>query len=234
MTPNPSWPEITLRLVLTLLAGGLIGINREEHGRSAGLRTTMLVCLAASLSMIQANLLLDMEGKSPSSFVVMDLMRLPLGILSGIGFIGAGAILRKDSIATGVTTAATLWFATMLGLCLGGGQLALGITALVLALGILWGLKALESQLHKAVSGTLTIVTDENTLQEEDISTQVALEGGRISKWIAASSSTQAHIQEQTCNIKWERQKEAPILPPFLKTLAALPGVIRVDWKTAG
>jgi putative Mg2+ transporter-C (MgtC) family protein len=56
-----------------------------------------------------------------------DLMRLPLGILIGVGFIGGGAILRRDDIVVGVTTAATLWLVTVIGLCLGGGQLALGL-----------------------------------------------------------------------------------------------------------
>jgi putative Mg2+ transporter-C (MgtC) family protein len=93
----------------------LIGINRSEHGHAAGLRTTLLVCLAASLSMLQVNLLLPMTGKTSSSFAVMDLMRLPLGILSGMGFIGAGAIVRKDNFVHGLTTAATLWFVTGLG-----------------------------------------------------------------------------------------------------------------------
>jgi putative Mg2+ transporter-C (MgtC) family protein len=70
----------------------------------AGLRTTLLVCLAASVAMIQTNLLLMTVGKTQDSFVVMDIMRLPLGILSGMGFIGAGAIVRRDNIVLGVTT----------------------------------------------------------------------------------------------------------------------------------
>jgi putative Mg2+ transporter-C (MgtC) family protein len=69
------WPEIALRLALTVVAGALIGLNRSEHGHSAGLRTTLLVCLAASVSMIQVNLLLPIGGKSPDSFAVLDLMR---------------------------------------------------------------------------------------------------------------------------------------------------------------
>jgi putative Mg2+ transporter-C (MgtC) family protein len=101
------WPEIALRLALTVVAGTLIGLNRSEHGHSAGLRTTLLVCLAASVSMIQVNLLLPIAGKSPDSFAVLDLMRLPLGILSGMGFIGAGAIVRTGSLVRGLTTAAT-------------------------------------------------------------------------------------------------------------------------------
>ena len=85
------WKEIGVRLFLTVLGGALFGLNREEHGRAAGLRTTLLVCLAASLSMIQVNLLLGVAGKAHDSFVVMDLMRLPLGILSGMGLLSEEA-----------------------------------------------------------------------------------------------------------------------------------------------
>src|SRR6185503_7007742 len=108
MPVHIGWHEIVVRLFWTLIGGALIGVDRGEHGRPAGLRTTLLVCLAASISMIQANLLMGTIGKAPDSFIVLDLMRFPLGILSGMGFIGAGAILRKNSTILGVTTAATL------------------------------------------------------------------------------------------------------------------------------
>ena len=124
-----TWPDITLRLTLAIVAGGLIGLNRGEHGHPAGLRTTLLVCLAACLSMIQTNILIASAGRPADSFVMMDVMRLPLGILSGMGFIGGGVILKRENLVLGVTTAATLWFVTVLGLCFGGGQIALGIVA---------------------------------------------------------------------------------------------------------
>src|SRR6516164_5251567 len=117
------WGDVALRLVLTIIAGALIGYNRTEHGKAAGLRTTLFVCLAASVAMIQMNLLLPMAGKPSDSFITNDLMRLPLGILTGVGFIGGGVILRRGDMVTGVTTAATLWMMTMIGLCLGGGQI---------------------------------------------------------------------------------------------------------------
>ena len=139
------WKEVAIRLAWTVLAGLVIGFNRGEHGRPAGLRTTLLVCLAASLSMIQCNLLLTTDGKTPSSFSVLDLMRLPLGVLSGMGFIGAGTIIRKGDLVHGVTTAATLWFVTLLGLCFGGGQTGLGLAALGIACVALWGLKYVEA-----------------------------------------------------------------------------------------
>lgn len=136
--------EIALRLVLTVLAGAVIGFNREQHGGPAGLRTTVLVCLAAALAMIQMNLLLPVDGKTTASFGVMDMMRLPLGILSGIGFIGGGAILRRGGTVDGVTTAATIWLATVVGLCLGGGQLWLGLAGTGVAALVLWPAKWID------------------------------------------------------------------------------------------
>jgi putative Mg2+ transporter-C (MgtC) family protein len=145
MPLHPSWFDLAIRLALTMLAAGVIGLNRGIRGHAAGFRTTILVGLAASVSMMQANILLTLSGKTPASFGVMDLMRLPLGILTGVGFIGGGAILRKGDLVTGVTTAATLWLVTVIGLCLGGGQLVLGMAATGLAVLTLWVLKWVDA-----------------------------------------------------------------------------------------
>ena len=129
----------------TLIAGAIIGYNRGEQGKSAGLRTTLLVCLAASVAMLQVNELLNLSGRPNEPFIMNDLMRLPLGILTGVGFIGAGAILRRRDIVLGVTTAATLWYVTVIGLCFGGGQLLLGWLATAIGCFVLWGLKSLRN-----------------------------------------------------------------------------------------
>ncbi|MGH8217017.1 MAG: MgtC/SapB family protein [Steroidobacteraceae bacterium] len=150
----PSWEDIGVRIALTLVAGAIIGFNRGVRGHAAGLRTTILVALAAALAMIQANILLSVAGKTASSFGVMDLMRLPLGILTGVGFIGAGTILRRGDLVTGVTTAATLWVVTVIGLCFGGGQLVLGGAATLLTVLVLWALVALDIRIpreHRAL-----------------------------------------------------------------------------------
>ena len=147
----------------------LLGLNRTEHGRPAGLCTTVLVCLAASASMIQTNLLLATRGKTPDSFVVMDTLRLPLGILTGMGFIGGGAILRRGTLVVGVTTAATLWLTTVIGLCFGGGQLGVGLAALAIGFVTLSGLKRLESWFHQDHRGTLILRTGVNGPSDEEI-----------------------------------------------------------------
>ncbi|GCD56138.1 cation transporter MgtC/SapB [Acetobacter pasteurianus NBRC 3222] len=118
------------------------------------------MCLAACLSMLQVNWLLDATGKKSGSFVTLDLMRLPLGVLSGMGFIGGGAILRRENMVLGVTTAATLWIVTIIGLCFGGGQIFLGATGTVLGLGVLWGLNFVERKLREDHRAALIVIAD--------------------------------------------------------------------------
>jgi putative Mg2+ transporter-C (MgtC) family protein len=136
-------------LVLAVLAGALIGLNREVRGHSAGFRTTILVGLAAALTMVQANILLGVGGKNPESFAVMDVLRFPLGVLTGVGFIGGGAILRHGNLVSGVTTAATLWVMTAIGLAFGGGQYGLGVSGTVLTLLTLLVLKWIDIRIPR-------------------------------------------------------------------------------------
>jgi putative Mg2+ transporter-C (MgtC) family protein len=130
--------EIAVRLALSVVAGALIGLDRRERGGPAGLRTTLLVCLASAVAMIQTNLLLATKGRTPDSFIRMDLMRLPWRILTGVGFIGGGAIPRRDGFVLGATTAATLWFVTVIGLCFGVGRLHLACGFCARHAGALW------------------------------------------------------------------------------------------------
>lgn len=160
MTLHPSAWDIALRLFLTVIAGAAIGINREAGGHSAGFRTTVLAGLAAALAMILANLMLEVDGKTPGSFAVMDPMRLPLGILTGMGFIGGGAILKQGTMISGVTTAATLWTVTVVGLCFGSGHLLLGCAGTGLILLTLVGFKWIDLRVprqrraHVVIAGT--------------------------------------------------------------------------------
>lgn len=154
MPTTPDWPEIALRIGATLVAGILIGANREQGGHAAGLRTTTLVGLAACISMIQANMLLATSQGANGS---MDILRFPLGILTGVGFIGGGAILRRGDIATGVTTAATLWVITAIGLCFGGGQIVIGAAATVLTLIVLAPLRHIQRWMSCEEKSSVTI-----------------------------------------------------------------------------
>ncbi|HEY4329193.1 MAG TPA: MgtC/SapB family protein [Phycisphaerae bacterium] len=227
------WKDISLRLLLTMLAGLVIGFNRGEHGRPAGMRTTLLVCLAASLSMIQANLLLSTAGTLPDSFVVLDLMRLPLGVLSGMGFIGAGTILRKGNLVQGVTTAATLWFVTLMGLCFGGGQIGLGLTALGLGWLTLWGLKYVEVLMRRDVRGTLIVGTGPGGPADQEIQNLIGNAGCTIVSWGVTYTRDPDH-REINCEIQWRTQPGNTLPPPMIATLRANPTVTTLCWQPQG
>jgi len=227
-----TWHEIALRLALSIAAGGLIGLDRGEHGRPAGLRTTLLVCLAAAVAMIQTNLLLATIGKTADSFVTLDLMRLPLGILTGMGFIGGGAILRRDSLVLGVTTAATLWFVTVIGLCFGGGQISLGIAAFVLGMIVLSGLRWFDYRMKQEQHGTLILTTERDQPPEEEIQATVRTAGYKISISSAVYGSGTGQRQLEF-NLQWRGVPQSADAPPFLRQLLNDQRVSAVQWKVS-
>ena len=109
--------ELLLRLVLACVFGGIIGYERQSRRKSAGLRTNVLVCLGACLIMILSQEIYQhVEGKTNA-----DPARLAAPVVSGIGFLGAGAIMKEGLTVTGLTTAACLWVVAGVGLAVGGG-----------------------------------------------------------------------------------------------------------------
>jgi putative Mg2+ transporter-C (MgtC) family protein len=225
-----SWSDIALRLLLAVIAGALIGAERGEQGRPAGLRTTLLVCLAATVAMIQANLLLATDGKTSASFAVADVMRLPLGILSGMGFIGAGAIIHRRDLVLGVTTAATLWFVTVIGLCFGGGDLGLGAAATILGLLVLSGLKHLERFMPAEHRATLTLAMSAEGPEPSELSDILARAGFQILKWSAVyRGTTERSLQ---CELRWQGRHGEQRLPPVLLPLAQHPGIHELRWRS--
>jgi putative Mg2+ transporter-C (MgtC) family protein len=225
-----SWQEIALRLALSALAGGLIGLDRGEHGRPAGLRTTLLVCLAAAVAMIQVNLLLALRGRTGDSFVMLDLMRLPLGILTGMGFIGGGAILRRDGFVVGVTTAATLWFVTVMGLCFGGGQIGLGIAAFLLGMLVLEGLRWVDNRIKQEQHGLLYLKTARD---EPKIEAVRAIAQNAGYKMIVSSVAYVDEQREIEFKLQWRAAPHEVKVPPFLRELSNDPHVMEAEWKVS-
>lgn len=108
--------EITLKLLLAVALGGLIGLERESSQKPAGFRTNILICVGSAMMMILSGLIL--KGKEGSGG---DLTRIAAGVITGIGFIGAGTIIQSRGIVVGLTTAATLWAVGGLGMVIGAG-----------------------------------------------------------------------------------------------------------------
>lgn len=222
------WNEIAIRLLCAILAGSALGLNRSEHGRAAGLRTSILVCLAACIAMLQVNLLLPLAGRRPDSFVMNDLMRLPLGILSGIGFIGAGAIVRRDNFVVGVTTAATMWLLTVLGLCFGGGQVTLGLVGTGIAVVSLTVLKYVEDRMKQDRQGRLVVVTGSSGPNENEMRDVIQTDGFAVSScgYREEQDSTRVWI----CELQWRATAGDTKVPAFLSRLSARQGVVRIGW----
>lgn len=131
--------RITVRLVVAVLLGGLIGYEREHRRKAAGLRTHMLVALGAAVFVL---------GPLESGMQVADLSRVLQGVVAGIGFLGAGAIIKFDQegIIKGLTTAASIWMAAAIGITVGLGREVTAIMATILALFILIVLRLVESK----------------------------------------------------------------------------------------
>ena len=114
--------EALIRILIALVCGGIIGYEREHKNRPAGLRTHMMVSIGAALVMVVSQFLF--EKYSPG---VTDPSRLGAQVISGIGFLGAGTIIRDRFNVTGLTTAATLWVVACIGLAIGSGYYLMGI-----------------------------------------------------------------------------------------------------------
>jgi putative Mg2+ transporter-C (MgtC) family protein len=231
MTAIADWQPLALRLFLTVAAGFAIGFNRGEHGEPAGLRTTILVCLAASIAMMQANLLLTTAGRPPDSYVIFDLMRFPLGILTGVGFIGAGAIFRQANLLRGVTTAATLWFVTVIGLCLGGGQIALGIAGTAIGLAVLWGLKLVERAIPREKTAWLIVAARPQALPEAKLRAHLQSAQLRITSFGESFVNGEDARHTMRCQVRWRCLPHDTAVPDAIADLARSEGIERLQWK---
>jgi len=141
--------QIILRLALSMVFSGLIGFERQLHRRNAGLRTHMLVSLGSCLIMLTSLYLFDIY----SSKVPLDPARIAAGVITGIGFLGAGAIMRDTEGVRGLTTAASLWVVAGIGLAVGCGFYIAGIFTTILTLVALFFLRHAEEKIFGKEEG---------------------------------------------------------------------------------
>ena len=143
------WAEIVLRLGVATLAGGLIGLNRDLHGKPIGLKTLALVGLATAMVVALADPSGDTTKISPEA------SRIIQGILTGIGFLGAGVIVRAEHHfrVRGLTSAACTWLTACVGIACGIGQWRIVVVALAITFGLLTVGHRLERWLHRMLGG---------------------------------------------------------------------------------
>ncbi len=133
------------RLILAITLGGLIGFEREVKKRSAGLRTHVLVSLGSCLIMLTSLYVFDIY----KDIATLDPARIAAGIITGIGFLGAGAIIRSGEAVKGLTTAASLWLVAGIGMGIGCGFYLASLLTAVLAIAVLFFLGQLEKVISK-------------------------------------------------------------------------------------
>jgi len=129
--PNPEWIEFAARLGSAVLVGAILGVNRDLHRKPAGLRTLALVCLGSAVVVVIVESMPETGADAVS--------RVIQGVVTGVGFIGAGVILHHDTEhrVEGLTTAASIWLAAALGVACGGGHWITVLLALALTLAVL-------------------------------------------------------------------------------------------------
>lgn len=132
--------QIIMRLVLSAFLGGLVGLERQMHRRHAGLRTHILVALGSCLIMLTSVYVFDIYKDKAA----LDPARIAAGVITGIGFLGAGAIIRDRAGVRGLTTAASLWMVAGIGLATGCGFSNAAIYSTLLTLLVLFVLRYFE------------------------------------------------------------------------------------------
>jgi putative Mg2+ transporter-C (MgtC) family protein len=223
MVDLPVW-ELLLRLAAAALLGGLIGFEREVSGQPAGVRTHLLVSLGAALfTAAGAYGLMDFESATNLRY---DPTRIAAQVVTGIGFLGAGAIIQSGITIRGLTTAAGLWVAAGVGMVTAFGYWAAALGATVIAVGALYGLKALDRRIVRMIVGRHVYLAL-TTTEEFDIATLEHLveeHGGRLLSFkVRAETDAQRHLSATV------RLGENTKPVDLARAASELPGIIDVD-----
>ncbi len=145
--PGLSFDAILLRIATAMLLGGMIGWERHIHNKPAGMRTHMMIALAACMFTLSALGMIASDWGAQTEVVKFDPLRLIAAVTSGVAFLAAGTIINARGHIHGLTTGAGMWLAGALGMAAGAGQIALAALATVLALIVLWVLRKFEKDI---------------------------------------------------------------------------------------
>jgi len=224
--PTIPMKEVLFRLAMAGLLGAIIGYERSSHGRAAGLRTTMLACLAACVASVLSEHLFHEAGNSVWR---PDPARLAQGILAGMGFLGAGVVLREGKTVRGVTTAAVLWFVSVLGLTIGSGHYVLALAAWCMAMICLLVMPMVERFIAADWYGAVSVTVSDQGATDQQIRAAVAAAGATV-KEIAYDIDLPNQSRTLRLAIKYKRSDLIELAERLRHELARQPGVTRVQW----
>ncbi|QEH37077.1 putative Mg(2+) transport ATPase [Aquisphaera giovannonii] len=152
--------ELVLRLAISILLGGAIGLERELREQAAGLRTHLLVALSSATIMILSTQFVFYQHYEAGSLVHVDVSRIASNVVVGIGFLGGGAILHDGIRTKGLTTAASLWLVATIGMCCGAGMFTLGLLTSGGSIFALVVLRKVEERIKKEIYLRLQVEAD--------------------------------------------------------------------------
>lgn len=214
---------ILLRLVLAAGLSGVIGFEREFHGRSAGFRTHILLCVGSTLIMLTSMHMFDMY----SGQVVVDPGRIAAGVITGIGFLGAGTIMHFKSSIRGLTTAASLWVVAGIGLAVGSGLYFGAIVTTIITIIALMIFSRLEhAMIRKDWYKTIIIETKEGVDQLRAIR-------GILDDWQAEITDFEVDRAKDGVNMQLKlgiKLKSPKHSDRLIEQMGILDGVSNVRW----
>lgn len=217
-------------IILAVLLGGAVGFEREVHGRPAGLRTHMLVCMASAL-LIHASRHIPAETLDASGVtrIVMDPNRLAAGIVTGIGFLGASTVIRAGDIVRGITTGATVWYVAGLGIVIGQGEYVLAVVSTVLVLLVLAGLDPLSRRIKPVIYRRLIVTGTETDLPalSKRVSKILADHGIRLQD-LSGQRGRADEPFELVFHVRCRNSFQAP---EMLEQVTRESGVLRAEWS---
>jgi putative Mg2+ transporter-C (MgtC) family protein len=219
---------ILLKILLAGLAGGIVGIEREKHGRPAGLRTHLLVSVGSCLMMIVSEAFFLKYGNLPGTGVVrLDPGRVAAQIITGIGFLGAGVIIKEGFSVRGLTSAACLWMVAGIGMSFGVGMFSTGAIGTVVAFFSLFFLKKLEPLIKKDRYLHLSVTAS--------IAAEIYPELERIflqHKLRISDIEAEVDLPEQTVRYRFIlTQHQVRVGRALSEIIAKLPGVQKIHYK---
>ncbi len=217
-------------IAMAILVGGAIGFEREMHGRPAGLRTHILVCLASTLLIFASRVLpTDLLRDESVARIVMDPNRLAAGIVTGIGFLGAATVIRAGDIVRGITTGATVWTVAGLGIVIGQGEYALAVVGAVAVIVVLAGLDPLTRRIAPVIYRRLTVtgIGSEMSSLSARIATILKNHEIRVQD-LSGSRGEPAEPFELVFHVRLRNLQQAP---EMLEKISSERGVKRVEWS---
>lgn len=217
--------EIIFRLLLGALMGGVIGFEREVHGRPAGFRTFLLVCLSAVLIMIISGYYY-MVSSVGGEIVRLDPGRIAAGAMTGIGFLGAGVIIKTKGTIYGLTTAACIWIVFAIGLAVGNGFYLPASVAFLLTYLSLWMLRRIEKKIPKIIYRAVSI-TGDVSLREDALRSVIQ----RFGSLTSIDYENDLGRGEATFTVSVAASRKCSF-GDLMDELAALPGAKRIKIGT--